>query len=533
MSLETFIVLLLSLILFAAVAQAVRKGRPQSPKGGAGIGSLMIRAVAGSAHARYRLGMTYLEQSQDAAGFKWLLKSAHAGNRAAQDAVGMLYELGRGVSRDYGEAVKWYERSASQGFADSKVNLGNLYALGRGVGRNYGDALKWLEEAAAKGSRHAKNSLSWLLATCADGEIRNGRRAIGILSPVVNRGQRHPVLLDTLAAAYAEAGLFSEALTLVREGLSKMDPVAERDLWRQMEKRKRFYEEGRPWREPPEETTPGLQEPVVAGAEEWLAMVEAEKATGAPVEEDVSATGFSDEHGLALSKEAPAPEDGSPAGPGEGLKAGNAVSGTSAVVPGQKESADEGADTPAHVDYIVEKLLVIEQLLRPLKTEEDEVPEGAVKSGSTAVTNIHDRGGEDELGERERSAHEPDTGPRMARFFANGFVDLLLAERYSEVYRKMEKSFRAAVPEDQLGPMLEQMYDAYGGKPLDAELKAEDSGYRAHGGKQKYVHKFWYALRSTRFEKDAFALFVEILPDGNELVCSSFFVMPAKNSPLK
>jgi hypothetical protein len=533
MNLETIIVLLLSLILFAVVAQAIRKGRLGRPREHAGGKTVKIRAAAGSAQARYRLGMTYLEKSEDAAGFKWLVKSAHAGNTAAQNAVGMMYELGRGVSRDYSEAAKWYARSASQGFADGKVDLGNLYALGRGVNRNYGEALKCFEEAATKGGRQAKNSLSWLLATCVDGEIRNGRRAIGILSPVVNRGQRHPVLLDTLAAAYAEAGLFSEALALVEEGLSKVDPVAERGLCERMERRKRFYEEGKPWREPPEEATSGLQGPIVAGAEEWLAAMESEKAAEVPVTEDALTTGFSDDHDSALNEESPTSEGDSPAGPGEAPEARSIVSGTTTAVPGQKGSADEGTDALSHVDYIVEKLLVIEQLLRPLKTEGNGVLDDAVKNGSKAAPEIRDQGDEDELGESGRLADKPDTGRRMARFFANGFVDLLLAEGYGEVYRKMEKSFRAAVPEDQLGPMLEQMYDAYGGKPLDAELKAEDSGYRTHGGRQKYVHKFWYALKSARFEKDTFVLFVEILPDEDVLVCSSFFVMPAKNSPGK
>jgi hypothetical protein len=126
---------------------------------------------------------------------------------------------------------------------------------------------------------------------------------------------------------------------------------------------------------------------------------------------------------------------------------------------------------------------------------------------------------------------EADAGHRKARDFANTFVDALLAERYGEVYRKTDESFRTAVPEDQLRPMLEQMYDAYGGKPLEAELTTEESGCRMFSGAPKHVHKFWYALRSTRCEKDAFALFVELQPDDDNFVCSTFFVIPSEKSP--
>ena len=117
---------------------------------------------------------------------------------------------------------------------------------------DYTEALRWLEEAAARGGRQAKNSLSWLLATCPDAEIRNGRQAIAVLSPVVNRGERHPVLLDTLAAAYAETGMFDEARELISEALAKTDRNANPGLYEQMQRRKGFYETGKPWREPPD-----------------------------------------------------------------------------------------------------------------------------------------------------------------------------------------------------------------------------------------------------------------------------------------
>ena len=152
----------------------------------------------------------------------------------------------------------------------------------------------------------------------------------------------------------------------------------------------------------------------------------------------------------------------------------------------------------------MEKLLVIEELLRPLKAHEGASPEVAPSTG----TVFSRRGPRDsDAGAYPmtvESTDEADPGRHRSTEFADAFVEALLAERYGEIYRKMEKSFRTAVPEDQMGPMLEQMYDAYGGKPLEARLKTEESGYRMNAGGQNHVHKFWYALCSARIRKGCF-----------------------------
>ena len=129
-----------------------------------------------------------------------------------------MYELGRGVAKNETEAARWYEKSAEQGFRDGEVNLGYLLALGKGVKRDYGKAAEWFRHAAEGGYLEGKNSLAWLLATCPEDSVRDGARAVEILEPLVNGGMRHPVLLDTLAAAYAETGVFSLALDVAEGG---------------------------------------------------------------------------------------------------------------------------------------------------------------------------------------------------------------------------------------------------------------------------------------------------------------------------
>lgn len=70
-----------------------------------------------------------------------------------------MYEHGKGVPQDYGEAVKWYRQSAEQGNASAQHNLGVMYDNGKGVSRDYDEAVKWYTLAAEQGNAKAKERL--------------------------------------------------------------------------------------------------------------------------------------------------------------------------------------------------------------------------------------------------------------------------------------------------------------------------------------------------------------------------------------
>jgi Tfp pilus assembly protein PilF len=65
-----------------------------------------------------------------------------------------------------------------------------------------------------------QNNLAWLLATCPQASLRNGNQAVE-LAQRANQlaGERNPNFLCTLAAAYAEAGRFSEAVETAQRAL--------------------------------------------------------------------------------------------------------------------------------------------------------------------------------------------------------------------------------------------------------------------------------------------------------------------------
>jgi protein O-mannosyl-transferase len=85
------------------------------------------------------------------------------------------------------------------------------------------DVLTHYERAVALKPDHAGacNNLAWVLATFPDAGFRNGSRAVE-LAERANRlsGGAHLTVLRTLAAAYAEAGRFAEAMETAKQALA-------------------------------------------------------------------------------------------------------------------------------------------------------------------------------------------------------------------------------------------------------------------------------------------------------------------------
>jgi len=76
---------------------------------------------------------------------------AEGGNPSAQTNLGVMYYQGRGVARNYEEAVKWYKMAALKGYPDALFNLGVAYAEGKGVERDAREALRWYRLAGENG----------------------------------------------------------------------------------------------------------------------------------------------------------------------------------------------------------------------------------------------------------------------------------------------------------------------------------------------------------------------------------------------
>jgi TPR repeat protein len=87
-----------------------------------------------------------------------------------------MYQYGRGVPRDYTEAVKLYRLSAAQGNANGQVQLGVMYALGHGVPQDYVKAHLWANLAGAKGNEMAVRSRDSLAKVMTSQQIAEAHK---------------------------------------------------------------------------------------------------------------------------------------------------------------------------------------------------------------------------------------------------------------------------------------------------------------------------------------------------------------------
>jgi len=71
-----------------------------------------------------------------------LLQAAQHGAPEAQYALGALYANGRGVPRDYAQALKWFKAAAAQGYVPAQLVLGRMYVAGAGVPLDYAEAMR-------------------------------------------------------------------------------------------------------------------------------------------------------------------------------------------------------------------------------------------------------------------------------------------------------------------------------------------------------------------------------------------------------
>jgi tetratricopeptide (TPR) repeat protein len=95
------------------------------------------------------------------------------------------------------------------------------------------------------------NNLAWILAASATDSLRNGAEAVRLAERACELTQhREPVLLGTLAAAYAEAGRFGEAAETAEKARSLALSASQREVAEKNSQLLDLYRAGRPYREP-------------------------------------------------------------------------------------------------------------------------------------------------------------------------------------------------------------------------------------------------------------------------------------------
>ncbi len=153
-----------------ALADDVEDGRAAISAGQyeKAMGLLSPRAKDGNSVAQNALGVLYLNgwgvTKNYAEALSWFQKASEQGNPRAQFAIGNMYDNGHGVRKDSAEAANWYRKAAEQSFPPAQSLLGSMYARGDGVPQDWGEAMRWYRKAADQGDALAQSRVGLMYA---------------------------------------------------------------------------------------------------------------------------------------------------------------------------------------------------------------------------------------------------------------------------------------------------------------------------------------------------------------------------------
>lgn len=145
----------------------------------ADIEKLRSSAQSGSGAAQYALGLRYeygrgIDQSDSQAMF-WYKKSAVQGVASAQYRLAVLLDNGWGGTVNKQQAFAWYKAAAEQGIALAQHDLAIAYFQGSGTERNLMQSFMWLKIADLNGSPLMQKHLKLVAAEMTADEIETAR----------------------------------------------------------------------------------------------------------------------------------------------------------------------------------------------------------------------------------------------------------------------------------------------------------------------------------------------------------------------
>jgi tetratricopeptide (TPR) repeat protein len=148
------------------------------------------------------------------------------------------------------EAIEHFNEALRMNKGEVKVyaNLGKAYAqLGR-----YEPAIQnWTKVVELEpNNAEVLNNLAWLLATTGDVSSQDADRAVKSAKRACeSTGYKDPEFVDTLAAAYASAGRFSEAIETAEKAIKLAEAAGQKELAETIQNRLEQYKASRPYHE--------------------------------------------------------------------------------------------------------------------------------------------------------------------------------------------------------------------------------------------------------------------------------------------
>jgi protein O-mannosyl-transferase len=150
----------------------------------------------------------------------------------------------------FDEAIAHYRAAIQQkpDAVEARHNLGTiLYRQGKTA-----EAVAQLREALRRQPDYvlSLDQLAWIRATCPQPSVRNGAEAVELAQRAAQLSDgRQPAIFDTLAAAYAEAGRYGEAVDTAQKAIDLARQQRNAPLVESIQARLRLYQTKKPFRE--------------------------------------------------------------------------------------------------------------------------------------------------------------------------------------------------------------------------------------------------------------------------------------------
>jgi tetratricopeptide (TPR) repeat protein len=167
------------------------------------------------------------------------------------DDIATLRKLAllRMAQREFDSAIEAFERVVKEqpGDVAAQYNLANAF---RTTGQ-IKDAVELYERILKMDSNMilAANNLAWIRATHPSATLRNGVEAVRLAEDLCQKTKfQQPSFLDTLAVAYAEAGLFEKAVQTAQRAITLATQAGDHRSAAEMRGRLELFEQKRPYR---------------------------------------------------------------------------------------------------------------------------------------------------------------------------------------------------------------------------------------------------------------------------------------------
>ncbi len=180
------------------------------------LASMIAVALAANAVAGFSEGATAYNAKNYSRALKEITPLAKAGHADAQHLLGLMYYMGRGVARDYRQAMHWHRKAADQGKPDAQYVVGAMYYTGNAVDTDPKQAVSWFRRAAEKGHAEAQHALALMYRYHAAGLPADKVLAYMLWSLAASGGNTNALEQRAEIAKRMTAEQIEEALAMSR-----------------------------------------------------------------------------------------------------------------------------------------------------------------------------------------------------------------------------------------------------------------------------------------------------------------------------